>query len=104
MNLCILQMLYFDRTNVSEGIDVNKTSGWKECDIYHYWYFPKYNFKFQPNVCKRCHYLLIMSMSLSDIAILNIKGFYYCCISLISKNKVINLVSNPELTKKKKIL
>ena len=46
----------------------------------------------------------MMSMSLSDIAILNIKGFYYCCISLISKNKAINLVSNPELTKKKKIL
>ena len=29
-------MLYFDRINVSEGIDVNKTSASKECDICHY--------------------------------------------------------------------
>ena len=31
-------MLSCDRINVSEGIDVNKTSGSKECDICHYWY------------------------------------------------------------------
>ena len=36
MNLCILQMLYFDRINVSEGTDINKTSASKECDISHY--------------------------------------------------------------------
>ena len=29
-------MLYFNRIDVSEGIDVNKTSAWKECDIRHY--------------------------------------------------------------------
>ena len=29
-------MVYFDRINVSEGIDVNKTSASKECDICHY--------------------------------------------------------------------
>ena len=32
-------MLYFDRIDVSEGTDINKTSGSKECEIYHYWYF-----------------------------------------------------------------
>ena len=32
-------MLYFDRIDVSEGIDVNKTSASKDCDICHYWYF-----------------------------------------------------------------
>ena len=36
-------------------------------------------------VCNRCHNLLIMTMSLSDIAILNIKGSDYCCYNLISK-------------------
>ena len=30
-------MLYFDRTEVSEETDVNKTSKSKECDICHYW-------------------------------------------------------------------
>ena len=31
-----LQMLYYDRTDVSEGIDVNKTSELKECITRHY--------------------------------------------------------------------
>ena len=29
-------MLYFDRIDVSGGIDVNKTRESKECDICHY--------------------------------------------------------------------
>ena len=32
-------MLYYDRIDISEGIDVNKTSESKESDICHYWYF-----------------------------------------------------------------
>ena len=32
-------MLYFDRIEVSEGIDVNKTSESKECNVCHYQYF-----------------------------------------------------------------
>ena len=94
-------MLYYDRIDVSEGIDVNKTSASKECDICHYWYFLNYSFTFQPNVCNRCRDLLIMYMSLNDIAILNIKGSdYHCIISLISKNEAINLLQNADLTKK----
>ena len=73
----------------------------KECDIFHYWYFLNYCFKFQPNVCNRCHNLLMMSINLSDIAILNIKGSDYCCIiSLISKNEATNLLQNADLTEK----
>ena len=34
-------MLYYDRTNFFEVIDINKTSVSKECDICHYWYFFK---------------------------------------------------------------
>ena len=42
----------------------------------------------------------MMSINLSDIAILNIKGTGYCCIiSLISKNPAINL-QNADLTEK----
>ena len=55
-------MLYLDKIDVSEGSDGNKTSGSKECDICHYWYFLR--FKFQPNVCNRRHDLSIMSMNL----------------------------------------
>ena len=41
----------------------------QKSDIFHYWYFLNYSFKFQPNVCNRCHDLLMMSINLSDIAI-----------------------------------
>ena len=71
----------------------------RECDICHYWYFLNYSFKFQLNAWNRCHDLLMMSINLSDIAILNIKGCdYRCIISLISKNKA--LFQNADLTKK----
>ena len=43
----------------------------------------------------------MMSMNLSDIAILSIKGSdYRCIISLISKNETIKLMQNADLTKK----
>ena len=94
-------MLYYDRIDVSEEIDSNKTSASKECDVCHYWYFLNYSFKFQLIVCNSCHDLLMMSINLSDISILNIKGPDYCCIiSLISKNEAINLLQNSNLTEK----
>ena len=30
-----VKMLYYDRIEISERIDVNKTSEWKECIICH---------------------------------------------------------------------
>ena len=81
-------MLYFDKIDISEGIDVNRRSAPKECDICHYWYLLNHSFKFQPNICNRCHALL-MCMNLSDIAILNIKGSDDCCI--------ISLITLPNL-------
>ena len=57
-------MLHYDRFDVSEGIDVNKTSESKECDICHYWYFLDKGFNFQPHVCNGCHDVLMMSMNL----------------------------------------
>ena len=94
-------MQYYDRIGVFEGINVNKTSASKECDICHYWYLFSYSFRFQPNVCNRCHDLLMMSVNLSDTAIFNIKHSNYCCIiSLIGKNEAINLLQNVDLTEK----
>ena len=90
-------MLYYDRIEISEGINVNKTSASEEFDISHYWCFLSFNF--QQNFSNRYHDLLMMSMNLSDIAILNIKGFdYRCNISLTSKNKLLNLMQNADLT------
>ena len=90
-------MLYYDSINVSEGINVNKISASKECNVCQCCYFLNYSFKFQTNACNKCNDLLLMSMLLHsyivyiDITILNIKGSDYCCIiSLIRKTEAIN--------------
>ena len=98
----IIKMLFYVKIEVTKGIGVNKTSASKEYDICHCWYFLNYSFKFQANFCNICHDLLIISMNLSDIAILSITGSDYCCIiSLISKPEAINLMRNADLTKKR---
>ena len=96
-----IKMLYFDGIEVSEGIDVNKISSSKVCDICHYWCFLNKAFKFQPYVCNRCHDLLMMSINLSDIALLKIKNSdYHCIITEISKSEVVSLMQNINSTVK----
>ena len=91
-------MLYYEGIDVSEGINVNKTSASKECDICHHWHFLDKGFKFQPDVCKGCHNVLMMPIKLNDIAILNIRCVDYCCIiNRISKNDAVNLLQSADL-------
>ena len=37
-------MLEYDRIDISEGIIMNRTNAFKECDICHYWYLLDKNF------------------------------------------------------------
>ena len=67
-------MLRYQKIDVSEGIDVNKTGASKECEFCHYWFFKDVGFKFEEYVCNRCHDLLTMAHSLKNIAILSAKG------------------------------
>ena len=98
-------MLYHDRIDVPEGIDVNKTSKSKEWNIFYYWYFLNKGSKFQPDVCNGCHNLSMMSMKLSDNTILNFKGSDCCCIiSSITKREDVNLMQNIGLAKKNRKL
>ena len=100
-----IKMVYYDIIDLSEGIDVNKTSESKECDICHYCYFLDKTFKFQSDFWNGFQGVLIMSMNLSNIAILDIQGVdYRCIISEISKSEVINLMRNVQLSEKRKII
>ena len=51
-------MLEYDRIDISEGIDVNKTNLSKKCDICHYWYFKNIGFKYEKYLCNGCHDLM----------------------------------------------
>ena len=54
-------MLQYEKIDVSEGIDTNKTSASKECMLCQYWYFKDVGFKFEPHVYNKCHDVLIAS-------------------------------------------
>ena len=88
-------MLRHQKTDVSEGIDINKTSASKECELSHYWFFKDIGFKFEEHVCNKCHDLLTIACSLKNIAILNAKGATFRCILMgISKNEVLQRLKN----------
>ena len=71
-----IDILYYDRIEVSEGININKKSASREYIICHYGYFLDKRFKFQP-------------MNLNNITLLNIHDFDSCCIiNGISRNNV----------------
>ena len=70
-------MLEYDRIDISEEIDVNKTSLLKECDICHFWYFKDIDFKHEPYLCNGCHDLMQKAMSFNNIAIVYVKGNAY---------------------------
>ena len=46
-----IKVLEYDRIDISETIDMNKTSPSKECDTPHYWYFLDKNFNCEPYLC-----------------------------------------------------
>ena len=85
-------MLYYDRTDISEGIDLAKSNNSKECMICHYWLF-NHGFKFQYYVCNDCHDLTMFCLNISDITIITVKNVdYRCIIHNISKYEAINLL------------
>ena len=88
-------MLQYRKTDVSEGIDVNKTSASKECKLCHYWFFKDVGFKFEEHVCNGCRDLLTMAYSLKNLAILSAKwATFRCALMGISKNDGLKGLSN----------
>ena len=43
-------MLRYQKIDISEGIDINKTSASKECELCYYWFFKDIGFKFEEHV------------------------------------------------------
>ena len=88
-------MIRYQKIDISEGIDLNKTNASKECEVCHYWFFKDIGFKFEEHVCNKCHDLLTIAYSLKDIAILNAKGdTYRCILMVISKNEGLKRLNN----------
>ena len=65
-------MLECNRIDLSEGIDVNKTSNSRECSFCHYYYFLNINFHYQKYLCDVCHDMSMKANSMQNLA----KVFY----------------------------
>ena len=90
-------MLYYNRTDTSEGTDLAKSNSCKECMICHYWFF-NHGFNFQDYVCNGCHDLTKLIVNIGNIAIITVKNTDYCCIiHNISKSETINLLEKSVL-------
>ena len=88
-------MLKYEKIEVSEGIDVNKTSKSEKCELFQYWFFKDVGFKFEKHVCNRCHDLLTTAYSLKNITILSAKGATFRFILMgISKNESLKRLNN----------
>ena len=98
-------MLEYNRIDISEGIDINKTHVSKECKSFHYWYFKDIGFKYEPYLCNGCHGLMRKAISFNDVAIIYVKGsayriqFWY-----MNKDDSISIMNNSNLIDKMDVL
>ena len=100
-----IKILEYDRNDISEGTDVNKTNISKECDLCHYCYFKNIGFKCESYLCNGCHDLMQKAMSFNNFAVVYVKGnayrinFWYMC-----KDDAINIMNGSNLNGKRGVL
>ena len=95
-------MLEYDRIDLSEGIDVNKTSNSRECSFCHYYYFLDINFNYQKYFCDGCHNMSMKANSMQNLAIVYFRGnAYRIHFWNMSKDDAINIMHSSNLIDKK---
>ena len=95
-------MLEYDRIDISEGIDINKTNKSKECMLCHYWYFLDKNFSYGPYLCDGCYNMMQKSIDFKNISIVYDKRSAYKIYFLYtSERKAKSLMNNCNLIDKK---
>ena len=98
-------MLEYERIDISEGIDVNKTNLSKECDICHYWYFKDIGFKYEKYLCNGCHDLMQKAISFNNVAIAYVKeNVYRINFWYTSKDDAINIMNGSILVDERGVL
>ena len=87
-------MQYYDRIDISKWFDTTKSNKIGECMICHYWFF-NHAFAFQDCVCNACHGLTMYCLNVSNITMITVESFDYCCIiHNVSKSEGVNLSKN----------
>ena len=95
-------MLEYERTDISEGIDVNKINLSKECYICHCWYFKDIGSKYESYLFNGCHDLMQKAMGFNKIAIVYIKeNSYTIHFWYMNKDDAINITNGSNLVDKR---
>ena len=101
-------MIEYERIDISEGIDTNKTNKSKECMFCHYWYFLSNNFSYGPYLCDGCYNIMLNPIDSKNTDIVYVKGnayrihfWYMSKHKRKRKRKAINLMTNSNLIDKK---
>ena len=69
-------MLKYDKIDIKEGIDLDKTNKSKKCMFCHYWYFLNKKFTYGPFTCDRFNNIVQRSTYFKIIAIVHIKKIH----------------------------
>ena len=89
-------MLEYDRTDLSEGIDIKKckeTS--RECSLCKFYYFLDKIFNYGPYLCNGCYDMSLKAISMKYLAIINHNGNHYRVnFAFISKKDEFYLIKN----------
>ena len=98
-------MLQYDRIDISERTDVDKTNKSKEYKICHYCYFLDKNFSYGPYLCDGYYNIMQKSIDFKNIAIDYVKGIAYRIhFQCINKRKAKILTTNSNLLDKMGVL
>ena len=97
-------MLEYDKKDISEGIDINKTNASKECDICHYWYFLSKNFNHQLYTFAMVVMINLKKLWILMMLLLFLGSDYRICFWYISKDDPTNTMRNSNLDEKRGLL
>ena len=94
-------MPQYEKIDISEGIDLNKSKNSKECSLSHYWYFTDKNFNYIPYFCNGCYDMSMKVVSIKNLAIISVKEHTYRVnFAFMSKNDAIKLLKHSNLNNK----
>ena len=89
-------MLEYDKTNISEGTDINKCQeASRECSVCKFYYFLDKTFKYGPYLCDGCYDMFMKTVSTQNLTIIYHDGNHYRVIfAFMTKKDAYNLIKN----------
>ena len=98
-------MIEYDRINLDEGINLNKTSNSEECWLCNFWYFLDKNFNYQKYYCDGCNNMSIKTVSIKNLTVVySKKNAYRIQFMNISKDDATSILHNFNSIDKKGVL